>query len=282
MVPFFMKLCFIKRNNNILKIPSYPVVQAKRIGAKRVNSMIMRTVITIFLVEAAFLVCGCGSSNPAQALERRLVAYYPFNGNADDESGRGNDGRVVGATPVENRFGDDSAAFHFDGTGDHIEVPHSEALNIEGSLSISVWIKPEGLAAWKCIVFRGDEISGEDPYYIRIYDSNTLDYGVQTMVDSGGTIINMFDFSMTQIVNNRWSHLAMIFENRQELSLYINGAPVHSRQTRLDNRGADRNMKLFIGSAAGGQHFSGDIDDVRIYSRALSANEVAALSEEKD
>jgi hypothetical protein len=46
-----------------------------------------------------------------------LVAYYPFNGNADDESGNGNHGIVYGSTPVSDRFSNENSAYSFDGPG---------------------------------------------------------------------------------------------------------------------------------------------------------------------
>ncbi|MBD3320649.1 MAG: hypothetical protein GF350_06100 [Chitinivibrionales bacterium] len=239
--------------------------------------MIQNSIIRVLLSAGILCLSACSSNNPEESFDRGLVAFYPFNGNANDLSGYSHDGELIGVTPTRNRFEEDSGAFHFDGTGDRIRIPHSEELDIEGSLSISVWIKPEWLSARECIVFRGDDVSGEDPYYIRIYSGNTLDYLVTSLRDSTVSEVGMYDFSMTQIADGNWSHVAMVFENRSSLSLYINGTIANSQQTNFDNRGADRDMDLFIGGAASGQNFYGDIDDVRIYSRALSGNEVAAL-----
>jgi hypothetical protein len=49
-----------------------------------------------------------------------LVAYYPFNGNANDESGNGNHGIVYGATIVEDVNGKPMGAYHFDGLSNYI------------------------------------------------------------------------------------------------------------------------------------------------------------------
>ena len=51
-----------------------------------------------------------------------LVAYYPFNGDANDKSGNGNDGTVFGAITTADRFGNENAAYEFDGTNDYIQV----------------------------------------------------------------------------------------------------------------------------------------------------------------
>ncbi|MDP6927346.1 MAG: hypothetical protein QGG84_09690, partial [Rhodospirillales bacterium] len=61
---------------------------------------------------------------PKTALEAGLIAYYPFNGNANDESGNGNDGTVNGATLAADRNGETGKAYSFDGAS-HIEVNSS-------------------------------------------------------------------------------------------------------------------------------------------------------------
>ena len=66
-------------------------------------------------VLVALMVVGLLVVGAAQAdLNDGLVAYYPFNGNADDESGNGNDGIVYGATLTEDRFGNTDSAYYFD------------------------------------------------------------------------------------------------------------------------------------------------------------------------
>jgi hypothetical protein len=75
---------------------------------------------------------------PQVDLESGLVAYYPFNGNANDESGNGNDGTVNGATLVEDRFGETDKAYNFDGD-DYIKVLDNEILRPK-HITISTWV----------------------------------------------------------------------------------------------------------------------------------------------
>jgi hypothetical protein len=76
-----------------------------------------------------------GTSTLAQG----LVADYPFNGNANDSSGNGNNGTVHGATLAPDRFNNPNSAYSFNrGTTDYISVPHSNSLNLAGSYSFSV------------------------------------------------------------------------------------------------------------------------------------------------
>ena len=76
----------------------------------------------------------------AQAfLDNGLVAYYPFTGNANDASGNGNNGTVIGATLTENMFGASNAAYAFDGISNYIEVPAFSQTN--NSFTMSLWLK---------------------------------------------------------------------------------------------------------------------------------------------
>jgi hypothetical protein len=74
-----------------------------------------------------------------------LIAWYPFNGNANDESGNGNNGTVNGATLTSDRFGNVEKAYSFDGSGNNIQlgnIPFSSFDNLDGSdFTISLWYK---------------------------------------------------------------------------------------------------------------------------------------------
>ena len=76
-------------------------------------------------------------------LESGLVAYYPFNGNANDESGNGNDGEVNGATLAEDRNGETAKAYSFDGDDDLMTFQNPE-LNLIDGYSISLWSRWKG------------------------------------------------------------------------------------------------------------------------------------------
>ena len=75
-----------------------------------------------------------------------LVAYYPFQGNADDMSGNGHTGTVFGAVLTADRFGNPNSAYSFDGSNDYILVPNAADLNITGSLTLAAWISSRDIS----------------------------------------------------------------------------------------------------------------------------------------
>jgi hypothetical protein len=103
-----------------------------------------KAIFTISLL----IICLCNANGQIPA--DSLVGYWPFNGNANDESGNGNDGTVTGATLITDRFGKTNKAYSFDGN-DLISIPHAATLNMLDSLSFSVWVKPETLTGTRMI-----------------------------------------------------------------------------------------------------------------------------------
>ena len=69
-----------------------------------------------------------------------LVGYWPFNGNAKDESGNGTNGTVNGPLLTTDRFGNSNAAYNFDGIDDYVEILHNPSLNLPNG-TINLWFK---------------------------------------------------------------------------------------------------------------------------------------------
>ena len=86
------------------------------------------SLVTSFLIISSLL-----AQVPAYVPTNGLVGYWPFNGNANDESGNGNHGTVNGATLTTDRNGNANAAYSFDGISNFIEVINSPSINITGS-----------------------------------------------------------------------------------------------------------------------------------------------------
>src|SRR5471030_785867 len=84
-----------------------------------------------------------GNCNLLADLNEGLVAYYPFNGDANDATGNGHDGTIIGTALTTNRFGTPNSAFYFPGNGGRISVPTSDSLNLLNGYTLSAWINFE-------------------------------------------------------------------------------------------------------------------------------------------
>ena len=87
---------------------------------------------------------GQPTTQPTSTLHNDLVAYYPFNSNANDASGHGNNGVVHSATLATDRFGEVNSAYSFDGATSYVEIVNGSPFSFVNNFSLSLWIKPAG------------------------------------------------------------------------------------------------------------------------------------------
>ena len=203
-------------------------------------------------------------------LKEGLVAYYPFNGNAKDESGNGNDGEVKGPTLSADRHGKSDNAYSFDGVDDIITAPPLQ--NLAGSgLTLSIWVSPVSFDKnYPNIINIGrDKVAfyGKGPNY----GGNKGRIGIWITPQSSGP--------QTQPIPLReWSHVVAI-STGEKILLYWNG---QLDDELVMNVGMVASSKLSIGAlmyAAGDYEWHGSLDDIRIYNRALTEAEVKELYE---
>src|SRR5215469_6940919 len=83
-------------------------------------------------------------------LSKGLMAYYPFNGNANDASGNGNNPIFNNATLTADVYGNPNSAYHFNGVDNYMEIPNSASLNMGNTISICAWVKPTGFYYGSC------------------------------------------------------------------------------------------------------------------------------------
>jgi hypothetical protein len=209
---------------------------------------------------------GNGDPKKPEFLKEGLVAYYPFNGNAKDESGNGNDGEVNGVTLTKDRHGNADQAYFFDGQNDVISLP--DALQNDGkSFTIALWFRADSLGADRRLFNSGSTWS------CSLYALNKLQVWWKGIGPSWKSVSN-------EVTPAKWHQFVFTVED-QEASSFFDSSLV----LKLNTQGVVRLNKLqlgsryFNGAQTFGSHFHGTIDDIRIYNRALSDAEVKELYE---
>jgi hypothetical protein len=202
-------------------------------------------------------------------VEDGLVAYYPLNGNADDASGNGNDGRIVGARPCQDRFGNANSAFNFNGADDYISFK-SVPLKKLDNWSLCAWINPASINQYAMAVCLGfDDGNTGDGFAFGMTMDNYNPGNHLTGVLGG---VKWVPSGYTFPSPNRWYHVVML-RSEGVTKFYVNGI-----QTANTESSAPVAPSAFtIGSATGIRFFKGMIGDVRIYDRALSPGEIEAI-----
>ncbi len=198
-----------------------------------------------------------------------LIAYYNFENNTQDQSGNSHDG-VIGGAPqfVSGAIGN---SISFDGIDDYVEVPDAISLT-PAQISISYWLNPStlGEGTQNTISKRNSQNIGS--YTFASVSSTTMNHWLYV------TKWHKVDLSYT---NNEWQHIVITYDGETIKGYKNAAAPVLN--TAPSGALNDDTGVLRIGKdseLSNNRHFTGKIDEVRIYNRVLSAEEVLQLYNE--
>jgi len=240
----------------------------------------VRFVTTITVLAMAVGLSAVGNAQP-RFMTNGLVAWYPLDGNAIDESGNNNHGVVLGTIPTGNRFGLKDHALWLDGLASHyIEVSDNPALHLDTELTLSAWFMADTLSpTWQTLLWKGD-LPDESPWLNRqfavfLHNQGKLNFTATPFVEANGR--KGIESKRGGIVPSVWYHFAAVIDSpRNLLAIYVNGSL--NSTTAFDTSGIKQTAgPLRIGSTPNLYSFAGAIDDVRIYNRALSELEVTSL-----
>ncbi len=219
--------------------------------------------------------------NPTVNLTTGLVAFYPFNGNTNDESGNNNNGVINGnITLSTDRTGATNRAYTFN--GGTLVVAHRPYLTINqnNSFTVSFWVNKSGTQNPVHII--GKRGAGAQQFNWQIAQHTTpggfpggglVFTGV---VNSTSTGIDYTGVTDPTIAVGKWEHIVGMFENGK-WSLYKNGILVAQRiNSIIPNDTGSPSMEF--GNCGGWGAFIGQIDEVRIYNRSLTLNEIEFLA----
>jgi len=200
-----------------------------------------------------------------------LAGHWGFYGNVLDSSGSGNHAQAHGdAALVDDP--DQGAVVEFDGNGDYLQIPNSTSLNIIGEeITLVAWVYFDDVTG-------PPEIVIAKPFQDGQHTSPYFSYGLHML--SNGT--PRFWLSLSAGARNapgspnfesgRWYHMAGVYDGA-EMILYVDGEVSATTSVSGDIVGYD--TPLFLGINGGrGEPMDGKIDDVAIFSRALTQEEI--------
>ena len=218
------------------------------------------------LIVAILFVSNVMTQNiPSYVPKDGLVGWWPFNGNANDESGNGNHGTVNGATLTTDRNGKANCAYSFDGVDDNII---SKRIYYK-DFSVSLWTQINTLVQYTPFIDAYPEIWEFDSDS----EGKYLDF-VTWQID--GTYK---DFVTNYLIETKkWLHFSIVKKD-QNLKIYVNSILVKDINNIIIKTA--NNGNYFFGNSHSGsdQWLNGKLDDIAIYNRALSDQEVKQLYE---
>ena len=216
--------------------------------------------LTLCMALCAVCLSATSQNVPDYVPTEGLVGWYPFNGNANDESGNGNDGVANGAVLSTDRWGLTNRSYSFSGSGDYIVAPRL----YQNAFSVSLWFKTESVQGYNPLIDAFDsnweiQLKNSHPDYV-------------SFNDEGGYIEHL---ASNTVQNNVWYNLVCTLSDGTA-SFYIDGTLTDQFSVFAlpDNSG-----DYFIGASMSGipQFFIGRIDDIGIWNHALTDEEVLGL-----
>ena len=211
-------------------------------------------------------------SGAAKIEDDSLVLYLPFDEGSGDEvkdvTEYGNDGVLKGFSDkpvwIKGRYGS-ALEFYNNESNNWVEVPHSGSIGVTGSeLTLMAWVMNKGQTTW------GRVMDKNHPYLLYMGADDSL----------GGYVDGVVDFhdASIPVTREEWVHVASVF-NGEDIKLYVNGE--ESAVSAAAGTIPDGSRTLTIGDSMGDtwmhtRFFIGGIDEVRIYDRVLTPEEVEA------
>jgi len=215
---------------------------------------------------------------PSYVPANGLVGWWPFNGNANDESGNGNNGVLIAPVLANDRFLNANSAYTFDGIDDYIDAGTSPNLYFSSGVSISAWVNTNNVG-YKIAEKQQDS----PPYFIyQYFIHGTGQVSVGLRIDASNSA---YTFSNELISLNQWSHVVFSWQkdiNGGLCRIYINGQEAtYSTQTPLNG---DIAILSSLSTKFGADIYpplleapDGILDDIGIWNRALTDCEIQNL-----
>ncbi len=231
------------------------------------------------LVLALLVISGSSTDRPvAASLTDGLVGHWTFDdATASDASGNGNDGVVNGALPSPGQVG--AGAFDFDGSNDYIDTGNIDVTGSE--LTLAAWINPDNLAncgASDCrIASKASGLRTPDHYFM-LSSIDSSGVKLRFRLRAGGSTETLIA-SSGNLSNGQWAHVAATYDGAS-MRLFLDGVEVGA-VAKTGVIDTDPSLPFWIGDnppTVSSRSWDGEIDDVRLYDRALAPGEIQQLA----
>lgn len=206
-----------------------------------------------------------------------LVSRYTFEGTSDtttlvDTEGS-NDGSITGMSYVADNSVQGSYVGSFDGNDDYASVPDANGLDMDGSsFSITYFAKFQSVSEYKLLVSKRGTPTNFVGWSAALESDDTLRFIVN---DGGDNVVQ----TPSAVTLGAFIPVAAVYDDAAgELRLYIDGTEEDLLSASIGNASNTIEMELGRWQATNNRYFPGDLDDVRIYNRALTANEASDIA----
>jgi hypothetical protein len=228
----------------------------------------MKTKYMLLLAVAimSFTTITIGQTVPSYVPTPGLIGWWPFNGNATDESSNTNDGAVNGAILINDRFGNNNAAYSFNGSNSYISMLTMNNIPMGNSArTLSVWMNPSSISNLWTLTAIG---------YGSPSTNNAFMFGLGNNIISVQGWVSDYSSPLTYTVG-QWMHAVCTYDGTN-IKIYVDGALIGSGTNTLWNT---TGTEFYFGArpSQGNSFFPGQLDDIGIWNRALTPQEITDL-----
>jgi hypothetical protein len=229
------------------------------------KSLLLTAVATLGLTAATM-----AQNVPNYVPTNGLVGWWPFNGNANDESGNNNNGTVNGATLTSDRFGNANKAYYFNGNS-LVTILNNATLNFQSSngLSVSIWAERTSASLLGHLFGKRNGCPGNTFQYQMGFNLSGSGIGWGGMNGASNSYVEY----LPQFSINQWINFIGTF-NGNQWKIYQNGILMDSLIAALQPAVSN---DLLIGGSGTCQKFTGNLDDIGIWNRPLTQQEITDL-----
>jgi len=223
----------------------------------------MRNIIFVYSIILFFISSNIFPQKSAD-LQKGLVGYYSFSDNeATDESGNENNGIVDGVNHEKDVSGERNGSYKWNDEDDNIKLPINISASEMPKVTLCAWVYP--IRYGEIVVISNDDRYGDRKIFSQKGDRS---YFWCISDGKGGSI------GKTKLEFRKWTFIAATYdETNKTASIYVNGKKTTGK-TRMD---MSANYTLIGANPRGNDDFEALIDEVRIYDRILSQNEIEEI-----
>jgi hypothetical protein len=232
---------------------------------------VKRILLAVLGLTALLLACSDRTEPVAFARQplTGIVAAYSFDQGtgttAPDATGNGHTGTLSGATWTS--AGKYCGALTFDGTNDRVTVADANDIDLNAAWTLLAWVRPTSIGGdWRTVILKEN---GSNALAYGLYAANGANQPPAGYIRIGGDVSVVAPSTLTV---NTWTHLALA-RGSNVLRLYRDGTQV-ATTTQSGTVPATSNVLTIGGNGPWGEWFAGQIDEVRVYGRELSATEI--------
>jgi beta-lactamase regulating signal transducer with metallopeptidase domain len=212
-------------------------------------------------------------------LDEHLLAYFPFNGNANDESIFKQKTYSHNVTLCEDRFGRKNRAYDFNGINSYIKTDKKNVLNDVESFTISCWLYPRRAKNWESWICK-DGIKWASEWRMGFGEDQNNEWGLTTCkLNLGRNYWANYWITNTKLMFDKWIHVAMSVDRKRNIvTVYMNGKKTGVIKDMQKYDRAEGSVQIGF-QTDDNVYYDGKIDDIRIYNYVLSDAAVSQIYE---